>query len=190
LRAVGFTDIKPLPGGPGERAFQGGLGPKRVDVSYADGQHGLLLAVSIKTIPATPYGKNLKNRFYDLCPEAITLHMRFPYSVGCALFCFPGAADQDVTPGRPRSAFARATHLPSTISGREDYTDPGEKLENITMLLFQSVEEDGPAPSLRLIDTITRNEMTEAQYYLMLRDIYNKRNSHAVVEEEISDDDD
>src|SRR3712207_6642712 len=64
LRAIGFEGTK-----SGEKAFQGGLGPKRVDVSYADEQHGLLLAVSIKTITSEPFGKNLKNRFYDLCPE-------------------------------------------------------------------------------------------------------------------------
>src|SRR3990167_11064907 len=28
-----------------EKEFQGGLGPKRVDVSYSDDRHGLLLAV-------------------------------------------------------------------------------------------------------------------------------------------------
>src|SRR5205814_7865529 len=69
LREVGLPHVRPLRGGPGERAFQGGLGPKKVDVTYSDERHGLLLAVSIKTITSAPYGKNLKNRFYDLCPE-------------------------------------------------------------------------------------------------------------------------
>src|SRR5438445_71386 len=59
LRAVGFAGTAPVPGGPGEREFQGGLGPKKVDVSYADDRHGLLLAVSIKSITSEPYGKNL-----------------------------------------------------------------------------------------------------------------------------------
>src|ERR1044071_9813871 len=66
LRRVGFKTTKPLPGGAGERPFQGGLGTKKVDVSYADERHGLLLAVSVKTISYPPYGKNLKNRFGDL----------------------------------------------------------------------------------------------------------------------------
>ena len=107
LRQVGFPRVRPERGGPGERAFQGGLGPKKVDVTYSDEQHGLLLAISIKTITVPPFGKNLKNRFSDLCTEAITLHMRFPYSIVCALFAFPLAADQDLTPGRkmPTSAF-------------------------------------------------------------------------------------
>jgi hypothetical protein len=114
LRSIGFKSVKPLPSGKGEKAFQGGLGPKRVDVSYADEQHGLLLAVSIKTITSEPFGKNLKNRFYDLCPEAITLHLRFPYSVVCALFGLPNAANEDVTTGRKVSTFERARKLLST----------------------------------------------------------------------------
>ena len=117
----------------------GGLGPKKVDVSYSDEQHGLLLAVSIKTISFAPFGKNLKNRFGDLCTEAITLHMRFPYSVVCALFAFPSACDQDFKQPRSLSTFRVATRLFSTISGRREYTDPGEKFENVTMMLFQPV---------------------------------------------------
>src|SRR4051794_20468120 len=142
LRGIGFPNVKPAWGGAGEKAFQGGLGPKRVDVSYADEQHGLLLAVSIKTITSEPFGKNLKNRFYDLCPEGITLHLRFPYSVVCALFGFPNAANEDVTSQRKFSTFEKARKLLSTISGRQEYTDPGEKFENVTMLLFQPVTED------------------------------------------------
>lgn len=123
-------------GQAGEKAFQDGLGPKKVDVSYADERHGLLLAVSIKTITSGPYGKNLKNRFHDLCPEAIALHLRFPYSVVCALFALPCASNLDITPVRKISTFERARRLLSTISGRQEYTGPGEKLENITMILF------------------------------------------------------
>ena len=89
LRRVGFRNVKPMPGGPGEKEFQGGLGPKKVDVSYSDDRHGLLLAISIKGINFAPFGKNLKNRFADLCTEAITLHMRFPYSTGGCIICIP-----------------------------------------------------------------------------------------------------
>jgi hypothetical protein len=184
LRMAGFANVKPARGGPGEKAFQGGLGPKKVDVSYADERHGLLLAVSIKTITSAPFGKNLKNRFSDLCTEAITLHMRFPYSVVCALFAFPAMANEDLTPGRTLSTFGRATRLLATISGREEYTDPGEKFENVTMMLFQPVTADGAPPSLRLLDSVTQREMTEQDYCVMLRQIYNQRNPHAVLEEE------
>ncbi|MGH9665118.1 MAG: hypothetical protein ACRD9L_11900, partial [Bryobacteraceae bacterium] len=125
LRTAGFPNVKPLPGGPGEKEFQGGLGPKKVDVSHADEPHGLLLAVSIKSICFAQFGKNLKNRFGDLCTEAMTLHMRFPYSVVCALFAFPVEADTDISEqGRRMSTFHRATKLFATISGRRNYPGP------------------------------------------------------------------
>jgi hypothetical protein len=95
LRGFGFKGVKPMKDGPGERAFQGGLGPKKVDVSFSDEQHGLMLAVSIKSICFSPYGKNLKNRFGDLLTEAITLHLRFPYSTVCMLFAMPLDSDQE-----------------------------------------------------------------------------------------------
>jgi hypothetical protein len=191
LRAIGFEGVKPFPGGPGERAFQGGLGPKKVDVSYADEQHGLLLAVSIKSITTAPFGKNLKNRFYDLCPEGITLHLRFPYSVVCALFCFPSAADLDLSPARQKSTFQRARALLSTISGRREYTDPGEKFENITLMLFQPVTSD-PAvkPWVRLFDSVENRELSEAEYFDCVRQIYNRRNPHGPVGADILSDDD
>jgi hypothetical protein len=189
LRDIGFPNIKPVRGGPGEKAFQGGLGPKKVDVSYADERHGLLLAVSIKSICFAPFGKNLKNRFGDLCTEAITLHMRFPYSVICALFAFPVAADMDVTRGRTIPTFQRATKLFATISGREEYTDPGEKFENVTMMLFQPLIEDGPAPTIRFIDATTQCELTEKEYFQGLCQIYNHRNPHAIIGEEDVDND-
>ena len=124
LRSVGFQNVKPDEHGKKEKAFQGGLGLKKVDVSYSDERHGLQLAVSIKSICYPPFGKNLKNRFGDLCTEAITLHMRFPYSVVCAMFAFPVGADQDVTPHRPQSSFQRARRLLATISDRKDQTGP------------------------------------------------------------------
>ncbi|MBI2942061.1 MAG: hypothetical protein HYY04_16645 [Chloroflexi bacterium] len=184
LRAVGFPNVKPVRGGPGERAFQGGLGPKKVDVSYADEQHGLMLAVSIKSINFAPFGKNLKNRFADLCTEAITLHMRFPYAVVCALFVFPLAANEDVTPGRTLSTFRRATKLLATISGRQEYTDPGEKFENVTTMLFRPVTGGGLQPEAKLVNCDTQREMSEEEYFLLLRGIYNVRNPHATLGEE------
>jgi hypothetical protein len=188
LRQIGFSGTKPLAGGPGERAFQGGLGPKKVDVSYADEQHGLKLAVSIKTITAPPYGKNLKNRFYDLCPEGITLHLRFPYSVICALFCLPVAASEDTSAGRRVSTFERARKLLATISGRREYTDPGEKFEHIAMLLFQPVTADASVkPWVKVIDALANRELTEADYFENLRQIYNRRNPHAAVGDDILD---
>jgi hypothetical protein len=185
LRKVGLPHVRPLRNGPGERAFQGGLGPKKVDVTYSDERHGLLLAVSIKSITSPPYGKNLKNRFADLCTEAITLHMRFPYSVICGLFAFPVMADQDVTPGRRMSTFRRATKLLATISGRENYTDPGEKFERIATLLFQPLLDDSTEPQIQLFDALTETELSEDEYFRGMKDLFNRRNPHVAIEEEI-----
>ncbi len=185
LRGVGLPNVRPARGGPGKRAFQGGLGPKKVDVSYADERHGLLLAVSIKTITAPPFGKNLKNRFSDLCTEAITLHMRFPYSVIAALFALPIMADQDLTKNRRMTTFRRAMRLLASISGRENYTDPGEKFESISLALFQPLTAAAPEPSLTLFDALTENEVAEPAYFQALKDLFNRRNPHVALEEEI-----
>lgn len=182
LRSVGFPKVRPEPEGPGEKAFQGGLGPKKVDVSYADEKHGLILAVSVKSINFAPFGKNLMNRFSDLTTESITLHLRFPYSVICAFFAMPNAADQDLTAQRTESTFSRATKLFSTISGREEYTDPGEKFENVTMMLFQPITKMDSSSSIRLINTNLGEEIDERDYFRLLLDIHNVRNPHATID--------
>lgn len=191
LRALGMPGVKPVRGGPGEKEFQGGLGPKRVDVTYSDERHGLLFAVTIKSINAPPFGKNLKNRFGDLCTEAITLHMRFPYSVVCCLFAFPVAAAEDLTPGRTVSTFERATKLFATISGRAEYTDPGEKFEDVAMMLFQPMTpgDDSlcPLPWVKLIDAASRQEVSEAEYFVRLLSLFNTRNPHIAIESEGED---
>lgn len=189
LRSVGFKNVRPLAGGPGERAFQGGLGPKKVDVSYSDEQHGLMLAVSIKSICFAPFGKNLKNRFGDLLTEAITLHLRFPYSVICMLFAFPIASHQDVTKLRYISTFTRAMKLFATVSGRRDYTDPGEKFENVTMMLFEPLTAAAPDGNFQLYDARTEKLITEEEYIETLRRIYNDRNPHAPIGERDLEDD-
>ena len=184
LRSIGFPGVRPLRGGPGEVEFQGGLGPKKVDVSYADERHGLLAAVSIKSICFEPYGKNLKNRFGDLCTEAITLHMRFPYSVVCALFAMPEDADLDRTALRKISTFQRAAMLFGTISGRQDYSSAGERFEDVTMMLFRPIREDGGTPEVELFAAGTKQnlqELTEEQYLAHLRELYNLRNPHAQI---------
>jgi len=189
LRSVGFAQVKPLRDGKKEKEFQGGLGPKRVDVSFSDEQHGLLLGVSIKSICFSPFGKNLKNRFSDLCTEAVTLHMRFPYSVLTGFFAMPVTADEDLSRIRVKSTFLRATHLFSTISGRRNYTDPGEKFEGFTMMKFNDIGAPG-GPSFMLVDADTNRELSEREVFRQLRDLYNNRNPHAIIEEMESEDPD
>ena len=146
-------------------------------MSYADERHGLILAVSIKTISNPPFGKNLKNRFGDLFSECVNLHMRFPYSVICGLFAFPSSADIDIkTTGRV-STFQRAMKLLASISGRKEHTGPTEKFENVTLMLFQPPSADDSG-WVRLYSAETKQEMSETEYFCMLRDVYNERNPH------------
>ena len=178
LRSVGFPDVKPDREGVGEKAFQGGLGTKKVDVSYSDEGHGLMLAVSIKTICFPEFGKNLKNRFGDMCTEAITLHMRFPYSVVCGLFAFPVMADLDASRARKVSTFSRATKLFSTISGRRQHTEAPEKFENMTMMLFHPLTETISVPSVKLVEADAENEIEIEQYFSHTLEIFDRRNPY------------
>lgn len=178
LRLVGFVGTKPDRDGPGEKAFQGGLGPKKVDVSYSDDRHGLMLAISIKTICFPEYGKNLKNRFSDMCAEAITLHMRFPYSVIGGMFAFPVGAANDTSKARKVSTFDRATKLFSTVSGRDQHGNALEKFENFTMLQFQPVDESGVDPWISLVDCVSGRKMSEDEYFDDLKSRFLTRNPH------------
>lgn len=187
LRDIGFPNVKPFREKPGEKEFQGGLGSKKVDVSFSDERHGLLLAVSIKSIVSPPFGKNLKNRFGDLCTEAITLHMRFPYSVIGMLFAFPAAADIDISKDRKVSTFRRAAKLFATISGRRFYTDPGEKFETVTMMLFHPLTAEVPEAQVKLFVPPSMAELSEEQYFSSLKDIYNDRNPHCPIGDDLDD---
>jgi hypothetical protein len=183
LRRTGFEPVRPTADGKGEKAFQGGLKAKRIDVSHADERNGLLLAVSIKSIMTrSDFGKNLSNRFADMCTESINMHMRFPYAVIGGLFVFPQAADEDMTKGRKESTFKRATKLFSTITGRKEYTDAPEKFETFTMILFKEAVGRTPA-SVKLVDCATGTDVTEAAYYAKIREIFRKRNPHLMAEE-------
>ena len=185
MRGAGFAGTKPLRGEPGEKEFHGGLGSKKVDVSYSDERHGLIQAVSVKSICFQPFGKNLKNRFGDLCTEAITLHMRFPYATVCMFFAFPASADGDTTERRSRSTFRRAMKLLSTVGGRNGYTDAGEKFENITLMLFQPLVAPDSAPAFKLFDAMTEEELTEEQYFVRLRDQHDIRNPHSPIADDV-----
>lgn len=186
-----MPSVKPDAGGKKEKEFQGGLGPMRVDVSYSDDRHGLLFVVSIKSI-ASPsavrnkrkevvgetWSKNLMNRFGDLCTEAITLQMRSPYSVVCCLVAMPAAADQDGGPRQSQSTFRRAKKLIATLSGRDNYTGPGEKFENVTMMLSHPTTTDGSEPWIRLIVAEIGREVMESAYLDDLLMLFSRRNTH------------
>ena len=186
LEKVGFKGIKPSSKEGKEKEFQGGLGPKKVDVSFSDERHGLKFAVSIKTINFPQFGRNLKNRFSDLYTEAITLHLRFPYSVICALFVFPFEADHDKKARGTKSTFQRTLLLMNTISGRVNYSEPGERFEHVACMLYQPISKDTKDnlnPKLELHDCGTGMTLTEKEYFIKLRELFNLRNPHVQIPE-------
>lgn len=181
-----------------ERAFLGGFGMKKVDVSCASEQNGLMLAFSVKIIAAEPYGKNLKNRFGDLCAEATSLHMRQPYSVLGALFGMPVAAALDVTRNRKRSTFERSIDLMRSIAGRNSVDGSYERFELAIMMLFQpagwteegarlfEVPVNGQTASqdvgrYRLFDCASGGEWSEIDLLEAVRRIFLDRNPHLTI---------
>lgn len=125
----------------GERRIAGGLGDKKVDVSFATERGGLILAVSIKTISfpdekTRNYQKNLQNRKGDLVFEVTTLHKRFPYAVVGGLFFLYEDAKSDHK-GRARiSTFERAHQVFRVFNGRAGHRNEESKFEYLAVGLY------------------------------------------------------
>ena len=217
LRDCGFFSVKPerfvVPKGKHkgeikivkEKEFQGGLGPKRVDVSYSDDRHGLMLAVTIKSInfPSFPripqtvppqfdyskpgnFSKNVKNRFGDLTTESITLHLRFPFAVVGCLFVMPERSRTEKGVNMRISTFDRGVKLYGTISGRPAYGDPAERFEDVVLMLYRPLT-DSTRPNDVWVELhragSVEAKLSEGEYFDLLRDLYNQRNPHAMVGE-------
>jgi hypothetical protein len=125
----------------------GGIGAKKVDVTWATAEAGLIFATSIKTINAKDaasgnYQKNLTNRRADLLFESVTLHRRFPYAVLLGLFCLDqGAAADEKMRGEKlsrRSTFLNAHQRLQLFTGRDDPADREEQFEVLCILLVDS----------------------------------------------------
>lgn len=144
LRDRGMGEARPS--GPGEvgasgaeRRLAGGIGAKKVDVTWATEESGLLLAVSVKTIlfrdsKTRNYQKNLTNRRADLLNEAVTLHRRFPYAVLSAFLIFDAGAEGDAT-ARRKSTFENAGPRLRLFTGRRDPAGRDEQYEKFYVLL-------------------------------------------------------
>src|ERR1700722_2401490 len=129
LRHRGMREARPS--GPGdvgtsgaERRLAGGIGAKRVDVSWATEESGLLLGISVKTINfrdgrSRNFQKNLINRRGELLNEALTLHRRFPYAVVAGLLFLDKDARHDQTEKR-KSTFENAFPRLKLFTGRTD----------------------------------------------------------------------
>ena len=119
----------------------GGLGAKKVDVTWATDVSGLLLGISVKTINFRDkkghFQKNLTNRRGDMLMEAVTLHRRFPYGVLCGMFFIDKGAASDNTSKR-RSTFQNAHSRLQLFTDRDDPADREEQFERFYLLLVEA----------------------------------------------------
>lgn len=150
LRQRGLKEARPAGEGDlgdsgAERRMAGGLGAKKVDVTWATEESGLLLAISIKTINfrdtrTKNFQKNLVNRRGDMLMEAVTLHRRFPYAVLGAFFFLDKDAANDGT-GKRRSTFLNAHTRLQLFTGRNDPADREEQFEKFYIILLDASPE-------------------------------------------------
>lgn len=134
LRRRGLKEAMPSDPGEGsvsgaERRMSGGLGAKKVDVTWATEESGLMLGLSIKTINYS-VSRNLTNRRGDLLYESVTLHRRFPFSVlGGFMFFSYEAGDYFLT---------RAHALLKIFTGRRDPAGREEQYEGLYVGLIDA----------------------------------------------------
>ncbi len=147
LRQRGLKSARPAPPGVldksgAERRMAGGIGAKKVDVTWATEESGLLLGISIKSINfrdgrTRNFQKNLTNRRGDMLMEAVTLHRRFPYAVMGGLFFLDKEAANDGT-NRRRSTFLNAHTRMSLFTGRDDPSGRDEQYEKMYLFLLDA----------------------------------------------------
>lgn len=147
LRQRGLKDARPgLPGGPGksgaERRMSGGIGAKKVDVTWATEESGLVFGISIKSINwrdkrSGNFQKNLTNRRGDMLFEGVTLHRRFPYAVLVGFFFLDKEAANDSTPKR-KSTFENAHMRLKLFTGRSDPAGRDEQYERLYLVLLDA----------------------------------------------------
>jgi len=147
LRHRGMKEARPS--GPGdvgtsgaERRLAGGIGAKKVDVTWTTEESGLLLGISIKTINfrdgrSKNFQKNLTNRRGDMVGEALTLHRRFPYAVVAGFLFLDKGAKTDQTAQR-KSTFENAFPRLRIFTGRQDPAGRDEQFERLYLLLVDA----------------------------------------------------
>jgi hypothetical protein len=145
LRHRGMREARPATPGEldssgAERRMAGGIGAKKVDVTWATEESGLLLGISVKSINfrdkrTKNFQKNLTNRRGDMLMEAVTLHRRFPYAVLAGLFFLDQGAEHDQTRMR-RSTFSNAHARMRLFTGRGDPAGRDEQYERLYLVLL------------------------------------------------------
>src|SRR6185295_3334508 len=148
----GFTEARPAPAASdrprrktdptgAERRMAGGIGAKKVDVTWATEESGLLFAISVKSISFRDertgnLQKNLTNRRGDMLFETVTLHRRFPYATVVGVFFLDHEARLDATPRR-KSTFLNAQQRLKLFTGRNDPAGRDEQLERLYVVLLR-----------------------------------------------------
>lgn len=155
VRQRGMREALPAPPGSGgpsgsERRMAGGIGAKKVDVTWATEECGLIFSASVKTINwrdarSGNFQKNLTSRRGDLLFEAVTLHRRFPYAVVLGFLFLDAEAAADGTENR-NSTFHNAHQRLKLFTGRDDPGDREEQFERLFVLLV-SADPAGSAVS-------------------------------------------
>ena len=175
LRQRGLSGARPASPGEldtsgAERRIAGGIGAKKVDVTWATEEAGLLLGISIKSInfrdrKSNNFQKNLTNRRGDMLFEAVTLHRRFPYAVLGGLFFLDEGAKWDETPRR-RSTFENAHSRFRLFSGREDPGGREEQYERLYIVTLNASSSsakfevytvgrpENPVPMISVVDEL------------------------------------
>jgi hypothetical protein len=145
LRDRGMAEARPAEPGEfdnsgAERRMSGGIGAKKVDVTWATEESGLLFAISVKSINfvdgrSKNFQKNLINRRGDMLIEAVTLHRRFPYAVLAGVFFLDKGAAADDT-SRRSSTFQNANTRLRIFTGRDDPSGRDEQYERLYLALL------------------------------------------------------
>ena len=171
LRHRGMKGARPV--GPGElglsgaeRRLAGGIGAKKVDVTWATEESGLLFAASVKTImfrdgTTKNFQKNLTNRRGDILFESVTLHRRFPYSVLSAFLLLDHQAEHDGTALR-NSTFVNAFPRLRLFTRRADPAGRDEQFERFFLLLADVNQFQPSIRAFEVNDSETEIDLSSA----------------------------
>lgn len=176
-----FPEIFPTADGKGHESRTAGAGGlKKIDVNYSTREHGLGLAISIKTINFKDdgtgrYTKNAKRVDGELRAEAQDVHERQRYAVLVAYLFLPHDAATD-----GQHSFSSLRHIAEILShrsGRVRTTEDDSKIELAFIGLYRDSGEIAFFEPERVPPTgIPEHVLTFAQTLDRVRQAYLDRN--------------
>ena len=178
LRDLGVSECQPGFEGGKERQFAGGIGAKKVDVSFATETAGLVLGVSIKS---TQFPGSKNEELFEESDESTRgtllarselFHQRFPYAVLGGLFLFDVGASRDNTDRRPGTV-TRAHEIFKAFTNRGSRSNAVEKYEHIGIVVYQASDPIG----YKYFDVGSAKSVTLDSFLLHLLERVAERNS-------------